>query len=39
VAVAALKALTDEQEIPVQKVSEALQKYQIDPERADPTTV
>jgi len=39
VAVAALKALADEQEIPAEKVSEALERYQIDPEKPDPSTV
>ncbi|MEA3275278.1 MAG: pyruvate dehydrogenase (acetyl-transferring), homodimeric type [Pseudomonadota bacterium] len=39
VTVAALKVLADEQEIPAEKVSEALAKYQIDPEKPDPTTV
>jgi len=36
VAVAALKALADEGSIPVAKVSEAIAKYGIDPEKADP---
>jgi len=39
VAVAALKALADEQEIPAEKMSEALERYQIDPEKPDPATV
>jgi pyruvate dehydrogenase E1 component len=36
VAVAALKALADEGSIPAAKVSEAIAKYGIDPEKADP---
>jgi pyruvate dehydrogenase E1 component len=36
VAVAALKALADENKIPSVKVSEAIQKYGIDPEKAYP---
>jgi pyruvate dehydrogenase E1 component len=36
VAVAALKALADENKLPSLKVSEAIQKYGIDPEKANP---
>ncbi len=36
VAVAALKALADEGTIPVSKVSEAIKKYKIDPNKPDP---
>ena len=39
IAVAALKALTDEEKISTEKVSEAIKKYEIDPEKPDPTTV
>jgi pyruvate dehydrogenase E1 component len=39
VAVAALKALADEGEIPSATVSQAIQKYRIDPEKPNPLTV
>ena len=39
VAVAALKALADEQLLPTKRVSEAIQRYGIDPERPSPTRV
>jgi pyruvate dehydrogenase E1 component len=39
VTVAALKALADDGALPLAKVREALEKYGIDPEKADPTTV
>jgi pyruvate dehydrogenase E1 component len=39
VAIAALKALADEEAMPRTKVSEAIGKYGIDPEKPDPTTV
>ena len=39
VAVAALKALADEGKIPAKKVSEAIKKYNIDPEKPEPTSV
>jgi pyruvate dehydrogenase E1 component len=39
VAVAALKALADQEAMPRAKVSEAIAKYGIDPEKPDPTTV
>ena len=39
VAVAALKALADQGEIKPKTVAEALKKYGIDPQKADPTTV
>jgi pyruvate dehydrogenase E1 component len=39
VAVAAMKALADEEALPRAKVTEAIQKYGIDPEKPDPTTV
>ncbi|MFQ5995197.1 MAG: pyruvate dehydrogenase (acetyl-transferring), homodimeric type [Acidiferrobacterales bacterium] len=39
VAVAALKALVDEGVIPVSKLTEAIKKYKIDPEKPDPVTV
>jgi pyruvate dehydrogenase E1 component len=39
VAVAALKALADEGEIPAQKVIDAVKKYGIDPEKPNPLSV
>jgi pyruvate dehydrogenase E1 component len=39
VAVAALKALADEQAVPAKQVAEAIKKYDIDPERPEPWTV
>ncbi|HEY7840684.1 MAG TPA: pyruvate dehydrogenase (acetyl-transferring), homodimeric type [Gammaproteobacteria bacterium] len=39
VAVAALKALADEGEVPAKTVSEAIKKYGIDPEKPNPVTV
>ena len=39
VAVAAMKALADEEALPRSKVSEAIRKYGLDPEKPDPTTV
>ncbi|MDX1528665.1 MAG: pyruvate dehydrogenase (acetyl-transferring), homodimeric type, partial [Gammaproteobacteria bacterium] len=39
VAVAALKALADEGTIPAKKVSDAIKKYGIDPEKPNPITV
>jgi pyruvate dehydrogenase E1 component len=39
IAVAALKALADEGEIPTAKVREAIEKYRIDPEKPNPVTV
>jgi pyruvate dehydrogenase E1 component len=39
VAVAAMKALADEEAVPRSKVTEAIRKYGIDPEKPDPTTV
>ena len=36
VAVAALKALADDQLLPAKRVSEAIAKYKIDPERPSP---
>ncbi len=39
VAIAALKALADDGEIPTSKVTEAIQKYGIDPEKLNPLTV
>ncbi len=39
VAVAALKALADEGAIPAARVSEAIAKYRIDPEKPNPVTV
>jgi pyruvate dehydrogenase E1 component len=39
IALAALKALADEGQIPVAKVSEALAKYRIDPDKPNPVTV
>ncbi|MEE9590738.1 MAG: pyruvate dehydrogenase (acetyl-transferring), homodimeric type [Hyphomicrobiaceae bacterium] len=38
VAVVALKALADENKLPVKKVSEAIKKYGIDPGKPDPAT-
>jgi pyruvate dehydrogenase E1 component len=37
VAVAALKALADENKLPSTKVAEAIKKYGIDPEKNNPT--
>ncbi len=39
VVVAALKALSDEGRLPAARVSEAIRRYQIDPERPNPATV
>jgi pyruvate dehydrogenase E1 component len=39
VTVAALKALADEGTIPASKVSEAISKYGLDPEKPEPTSV
>jgi len=39
VAVAALKALADEGEVPAAKVAEAIKKYEIDAEKPAPWTV
>jgi pyruvate dehydrogenase E1 component len=39
VALAALKALADEGQVPAAKVSEAIAKYRIDPEKPNPVTV
>ncbi|MBI3937639.1 MAG: pyruvate dehydrogenase (acetyl-transferring), homodimeric type [Betaproteobacteria bacterium] len=39
VAVAALKALADEEVLPRAKVSEAIRKYGVDPEKPNPATV
>jgi pyruvate dehydrogenase E1 component len=39
VAVAALKALADEGAVPAAKVTKAIQKYGIDPEKPNPVTV
>jgi pyruvate dehydrogenase E1 component len=39
VAVAALKELADEGEIPAKKVAEAIAKYELDPDAPMPTTV
>ena len=39
VVLAALKALTDEGELPPALVTEAIQKYKIDPEKPNPVTV
>jgi pyruvate dehydrogenase E1 component len=39
IAVAALKALADEGEIPASRVREAIDKYRIDPEKPNPATV
>jgi pyruvate dehydrogenase E1 component len=39
VAVAALKALADEGKIPAKTVAEAIKKYDIDPEKPEPTSV
>ena len=38
VAVAALKALADAQLLPAKKVADAIELYQIDPEKRDPMT-
>ena len=37
VAVAALKALADDQKLPTKRVAEAITRYKIDPERVSPT--
>jgi pyruvate dehydrogenase E1 component len=39
VAIAALKALADQGEVKAKTVADAIKKYGIDPEKADPTTV
>jgi pyruvate dehydrogenase E1 component len=39
VVVAALKALVDEGKVPAKTVAEAIKKYDIDPEKPEPTTV
>ena len=39
VAIVALKALADDGDIPVGKVSEAIKKYNIDPDKPNPVTV
>jgi pyruvate dehydrogenase E1 component len=39
VAIAALKALADHGEVKAKTVAEAIKKYGIDPEKADPTSV
>ena len=39
VAVAALKALADQGEVKPKTVADAIKKYEIDPDKADPTTV
>ena len=39
IAIAALKALAEQGEIKPKVVSDAIKKYGIDPEKADPTTV
>ncbi len=39
VVVAALKALADDDLIPVKKITEAIKKYKIDPDKPDPVTV
>jgi len=38
VAVVALKALADENKLPMKKVSKAIKKYGIDPGKPDPAT-
>jgi Pyruvate dehydrogenase complex, dehydrogenase (E1) component len=37
--VAALKALADDGKLPVSRVTEAIEKYGIDPEKPNPVTV
>ena len=39
IALAALKTLADDGEIPVTRVAEAIEKYRIDPEKPNPATV
>ena len=39
IALAALKALADDGEVPAARVSEAIKKYRIDPEKPNPATV
>jgi len=39
VAVAAMKALADQEALPRKKVSEAIEKYSLDPEKPNPATV
>jgi pyruvate dehydrogenase E1 component len=39
IALAALKALSDEGQIPAARVTEAIRKYRIDPEKPNPVTV
>jgi len=39
IVVAALKTLADDKQIPASKVSEAIKKYKLDPEKPNPVTV
>jgi pyruvate dehydrogenase E1 component len=39
IALAALKALADDEQIPASRVQEALRKYNIDPDKPSPVTV
>jgi len=39
IALAALKALADEGELPASRVAEAIEKYGIDPEKPNPVTL
>ena len=39
IAVAALKALAEEEQVPASKVDAAIKKYGIDPEKPNPATV
>ncbi len=39
IAIAALKALADQKQIPAKKVAEAIKKYKIDPKKPEPVTI
>jgi pyruvate dehydrogenase E1 component len=39
ISIAALKALSDEEQIPASKIEAAIKKYNIDPEKPSPTKV
>ena len=39
IVLAALKALADEEKIETEKINEAIKKYNIDPNKPEPTTI
>jgi pyruvate dehydrogenase E1 component len=39
IALAALKSLADDEQIPLSRVADAIKKYDIDPEKPNPATV